>query len=96
MSVTKIELAEMAYEHLRVDKKTAAELVDLFFEDLKNGLAKDGVIQISGFGKFLQKQKRERKGRNPQPGAGMTIGERKVVSFHHSQVLKERLNSKKS
>jgi len=96
MSVTKIELAEMAYEHLRVDKKTAAELVDLFFEDLKNGLAKDGVIQISGFGKFLLKQKRERKGRNPQTGAVMTIGERKVVSFHHSQVLKERLNSKKS
>ncbi len=96
MSVTKIELAEMAYEHLRVDKKTAAELVDLFFEDLKNGLAKDGVIQISGFGKFVIKQKRERKGRNPQTGAAMTIGERKVVSFHHSQVLKERLNNKKS
>jgi len=96
MSVTKIELAEMTYEHLKVDKKAAAEMVDLFFEDLKNGLAKDGTIQISGFGKFVIKQKRERKGRNPQTGDVMTIGERKVVSFHHSQVLKERLNNRKS
>jgi len=96
MSVTKIELAEMTYEHLKVDKKTAAELVDLFFENIKEGLTKDRVIQISGFGKFVIKQKRARKGRNPQTGDVMTIGERKVVSFHHSQVLKERLNNKKS
>lgn len=96
MSVTKVELSEMAYEHLKVDKKKAAEMVDLFFEELKNGLVADGDIQISGFGKFTIKQKRQRKGRNPQTGDTMMIGERKVVSFHHSQVLKERLNSKKS
>ncbi len=96
MSITKVELAEMAYEHMKVDKKKAAEMVDLFFEELKSGLVKDSDIQVSGFGKFVIKQKRQRKGRNPQTGDAMTIGERKVVSFHHSQVLKERLNNKKS
>lgn len=95
MSVTKVELAELVYEHMKVDKRRAAELVDMFFEELKTGLVKDGEIQISGFGKFVIKQKKERKGRNPQTNKPLTISKRKVATFHHSQVLKERLNNKK-
>ncbi len=95
MSVTKVELAELVYEHMKVDKRRAAELVDMFFEELKAGLVKDGEIQISGFGKFVIKQKKERKGRNPQTNQPLTISKRKVATFHHSQVLKERLNNKK-
>jgi integration host factor subunit alpha len=95
MSVTKVELAELVYEHMKVDKRRAAELVDMFFEEMKAGLVKDGEIQISGFGKFVIKQKKERKGRNPQTNKPLTISKRKVATFHHSQVLKERLNNKK-
>ncbi len=95
MSVTKVELAELVYEHMKVDKRRAAELVDMFFEEMKAGLVKDGEIQISGFGKFVIKQKNERKGRNPQTNKPLTISKRKVATFHHSQVLKERLNNKK-
>ena len=95
MSVTKVELAELVYEQMKVDKRRAAELVDMFFEELKTGLVEDGEIQISGFGKFVVKQKKERKGRNPQTNKPLTIGPRKVATFHHSQRLKERLNNKK-
>ena len=95
MSVTKVELAELVYEQMKVDKRRAAELVDMFFEELKNGLVEDGEIQIRGFGKFIVKQKKERKGRNPQTNKPLTISPRKVATFHHSQVLKYRLNSKK-
>lgn len=94
MSVTKVELAEYVYEQMKVDKKHAAELVDMFFEELKTGLVKDGEIQISGFGKFVVKEKKERKGRNPQTNKPLTISKRKVATFHHSQVLKDRLNKK--
>ncbi len=93
MSITKIELSELVYEHMKVDKKRASQLVDMFFEELKTGLSRDNEIHISGFGKFLVKEKKERKGRNPQTGDTMTIEKRKVATFHHSQVLKERLNS---
>ena len=95
MSLTKVELADSVYEQMKVDKRRAAELVDMFFEELKAGLAKDGEIQISGFGKFVVKKKKERKGRNPQTNKPLTISERKVANFHHSQVLKDRLNNKK-
>lgn len=95
MSVTKVELAELVYSQMKIDKKNAGELVDMFFEELKNALAKDGEIQLSGFGKFVVKEKKERRGRNPQTKKPLTISERKVATFHHSQVLKERLNSVK-
>lgn len=95
MSLTKVELATLVYEHMKVDKKQAAELVDLFFEEIKEGLLKDGDLQISGFGKLEIKQKRPRRGRNPQTGKDMTIDARKVVTFQHSMVLKGRLNSGK-
>ena len=95
MSITKIELANLVYEHMKVDKKQAAELVDLFFEEIKEGLLKDGDFQISGFGKIQIRQKRARRGRNPHTGKDMTLDARKVVTFQHSQVLKGRLNSGK-
>ena len=95
MSLTKVELAAILYETMHIDKKRADELVEMFFEEMKNGILKDGSIQISGFGKLQVKKKRERLGRNPKTGGAMTIDARKVVTYQHSQVLKGRLNSGK-
>jgi len=94
MSVTKVELADLVYEQMKIDKKKASELVDMFFEELKDTLAKEGDIQLSGFGKFTVKEKKERRGRNPQTKKPLTISKRRVATFHHSQVLKDRLNNK--
>ncbi|HNT26735.1 MAG TPA: integration host factor subunit alpha [bacterium] len=95
MSLTKIELANLLYESMHVDKKQAEELVDLFFEELKKGLLKDGELKLSGFGNFQIKQKTKRRGRNPKTGKDLTIDARKVVIFKRSVVLKGRLNSAK-
>ena len=95
MSLTKIELANLLYESMHVDKKQAEELVDLFFEELKKGLLKDGELKLSGFGNFQIKQKTKRRGRNPKTGKDLTINARKVVVFKRSVVLKGRLNSGK-
>ena len=95
MSLMKVELTNILHESMRIDKKKAAELVDLFFEELKEGLVKDGAVHLSGFGKFRIKQKRPRRGRNPHTGKDLTIDARKVVGFQHSMVLKRRLNSGK-
>jgi integration host factor subunit alpha len=48
---------------------------------------------ISGFGKWAVKEKKERKGRNPQTGEGLTIDARRIVTFKSSSVLKDALNS---
>jgi len=66
--------------------------VDLALEVLKAGIAKEGLVKISGFGNFIVKQKAARKGRNPQTGEEITITPRKILTFKASQVLKERIN----
>jgi integration host factor subunit alpha len=40
--------------------------VELTLETLKEAIAKEGHVKISGFGNFVVKQKAARKGRNPQ------------------------------
>lgn len=93
MSITKVELADIVYENMKIDKKRATDLVDMFFEEMKGALVKEGEVQISGFGKFFVKEKGERRGRNPKTGDSIMIAPRKVATFHHSQVLKNDLNS---
>jgi integration host factor subunit alpha len=49
-------------------------------------------VLISGFGKFCVKEKRARRGRNPATGDDMMLGERKVVVFRCSNILREKIN----
>ncbi|HLA28422.1 MAG TPA: HU family DNA-binding protein [Syntrophales bacterium] len=47
---------------------------------------------ITGFGKWTVKQKKERKGRNPQTCEIMAIAARKVVTFKTSPILRDKVN----
>ena len=49
-------------------------------------------IKISGFGNFVVRRKRARRGRNPQTGDDIEIGARRILTFKPSQVLKGGLN----
>ncbi len=92
MTLNKDALADLVSVSTGKTTIDSKELVDLFFETLKNGVAEDGNLSISGFGKFVVKEKNQRRGRNPKTGEEMMLDGRNVVTFHHSQVLKERLN----
>ena len=73
-------------------KKEAADIVDLVFETVKETLGRGEKIKISGFGNLVLRDKRQRRGRNPQTGQPLTITERRVLTFKASQILKARLN----
>jgi integration host factor subunit alpha len=62
--------------------------VESLFEIIKDELAKGEKVMISGFGRWSVRQKRARKGRNPQTGEAMTIEARKVVTFKPSGMLR--------
>ncbi|MCX5824761.1 MAG: HU family DNA-binding protein, partial [Deltaproteobacteria bacterium] len=49
-------------------------------------------IKISGFGNFVVKEKKSRRGRNPQTGDEIAISARRVLTFKSSQVLRKALN----
>ena len=90
--MTKIELVEMISEQCGFKKKEASEHLECLFAIMKEILASGEELKISGFGKFEVKQKKDRKGRNPQTGEDLIIESRKVVTFKVSSMLKDRIN----
>ena len=91
--MTKADLVETIYEKIGFSRKESAEIVDLVFDLMKETLESGEKIKISGFGNFVVRQKRSRKGRNPQTGKEIQITARRVLTFKPSQVLRKSLNT---
>lgn len=91
--MTKSEIVSAVYTKVGgFSKKEAADIVELVFETVKETLGRGEKIKISGFGNFVLRDKRQRRGRNPQTGQPLTITERRVLTFKASQILKSILN----
>jgi integration host factor subunit alpha len=59
---------------------------------MKTTLANGEDVLISGFGKFSVRNKRARRGRNPQTKERIILQERKVLVFKNSGILKDKIN----
>jgi integration host factor subunit alpha len=92
MSLKKIDIIESVYEQLDIPKKDGIGIVESLFEIIKDDLGKGHYVMISGFGKWMVKAKKKRKGRNPQTGKDLTIDARRIVTFKPSAVLRDKLN----
>ena len=95
MVLTKISMISKICEDMKLDKKQATESVEKMIDIIKSGLASDGEVLISGFGKFSVNQKNARKGRNPATSEDLTLPARKVVVFKCSGKLRDRMNKGK-
>ncbi len=87
-TLTKAELAEMLFDRVGLNKREAKDIVDTFFEEIRESLAKGEPVKLSGFGNFQVRDKPARPGRNPKTGEVIPIAARRVVTFHASQKLK--------
>ncbi|TAN60614.1 integration host factor subunit alpha [bacterium] len=94
--MTKADIVEILYEKVGFSKKDVAEVVEAIFECIKQNLEAGDKVKISGFGNFSVRQKRARRGRNPQTGGEITIEKRKVMTFKPSQLLKKSINAGRS
>ena len=92
MALTKNDIVHSVYTQLGIPKKRSVEVVETLLEIIKKSLANGEDILISGFGKFCVKNKRERKGRNPQTSEDMILKPRRVVTFRCSGVLRDKIN----
>jgi integration host factor subunit alpha len=91
MALTKEKLTILLQDRLDISRQESRQLVERFFQIIKDTLAQGGDLLISGFGKFSVRQKKARRGRNPQTKESLTIRARKVVVFKASGVLRHRL-----
>lgn len=87
-TLTKAELAELLFDRVGFNKREAKDIVDTFFEEIRESLAGGTEVKLSGFGNFQVRDKPPRPGRNPKTGEVIPIAARRVVTFHASQKLK--------
>ncbi|PCI54783.1 MAG: integration host factor subunit alpha [Gammaproteobacteria bacterium] len=93
MALTKAEVAEHLFEKVGLSKRDAKEMVEVFFEDIRETLESGEQVKLSGFGNFDLRVKSERPGRNPKTGEDIPISARKVVTFRPGQKLKSRVEN---
>ena len=92
MALTKLDIIHRIYTSTELPKNRSSELVDALLEIIKQTLEKGEDVLITGFGKFCVKEKRQRRGRNPQTGKDLMLDARRVVTFRCSAVLRNKLN----
>ena len=90
-TLTKAELAELLFDRVGLNKREAKDLVEMFFEEVRDALETGRNVKLSGFGNFMLRDKTQRPGRNPKTGEEIPVTARRVVTFRPGQKLKQRV-----
>jgi len=95
MSLGKNHLIDRISSLNAFPKRDASQALESLLELMKSTLESGESIMISGFGKFQVRDKRDRRGRNPQTGNALILDARRVVTFKCSGALKEKMNNER-
>jgi len=90
--MTKADIIGNIYEKVGLPKADVANIVESVFDIMKETVQREGSIMISGFGVFATRNKRARRGRNPQTGDRMEISPRRILTFKPSPALNASVN----
>jgi DNA-binding protein HU-beta len=74
-----------------VAKVAVQSFIDCIVDSLKNG----DKVQISGFGTFIIRTRKERVCRNPKTGEHVVVPARSSPAFKPSEILKKRIENGK-
>ena len=90
--MTKEKIIDDIYHNVGLSKAQSRSVVEGLFELVKRALSGGENLLVSGFGKFVVKEKAARRGRNPQTTEDLYLRARRVVVFKASGVLRSRIN----
>jgi DNA-binding protein HU-beta len=90
--MNKSELIDSIADKSELTKADAGRALDGFLGAVSEALANGDSVALVGFGTFSVKDRAERKGRNPQTGAEITIKAAKIPSFKAGKTLKDTVN----
>lgn len=88
----KSELIDTIASHANLNKADAGRGLDGILSAVQNALKNGDSVSLVGFGSFEFKERAERKGRNPQTGAELTIAAAKIPGFKPGKALKDAVN----
>ncbi len=90
--MNKLELINTMRNECQISKKEAATVVDLFFNEMANALAKGDRVEIRGLCSFYVKKYKAYNGRNPKTGEPAKVKRKKLPVFKCGKKLKERVD----
>jgi integration host factor subunit alpha len=92
MTLTKEKIVDSVYNQVGLSKNQSRRVVESLLAITKQTLIKGENLLVSGFGKFIVKDKAARRGRNPQTKEDLQLRARRVVVFRTSGVLRRKIN----
>ena len=92
-TLSKADIVEYLHRELGLNKSECKNIVEDFFQEIKNSLVNNEEVKLSGFGNFEILNKNARPGRNPKTGEDVTIKARRVVTFRAGNKLRKKIAS---
>jgi len=86
--MTKKEIIMSISESTNLKQVDVKEVVQRTFDMITESLEKGDKVELRNFGIFKVKIRKGRLGRNPRTGEGVTIPDKKVVSFKSGMKMK--------
>lgn len=87
--MNKAGLVEAVSDKTGITKKKTGNVVDAVTKTITDTLSQGEKITLVGFGTFQVRQRRARKGINPQTKEALTIPAKKVLKFKAGKELRE-------
>ncbi|MGA1598233.1 MAG: HU family DNA-binding protein [bacterium] len=90
--MNKSQLIETLAEKSGYNIQLTDQVVRIFFNQVKEALAKGDKVEIRGFGSFSVKQYEGYEGRNPRTGEKVRVQPKRLPVFRPGKDLRERIN----
>jgi len=90
--MNKLEIISTLKNEANISKAEAAKVVQVFFENMADAMAKGERVEIRGLCSFFVKEYESYTGRNPKTGEKVTIKPKKLPFFKSGKELKERVD----
>jgi integration host factor subunit beta len=88
--LTKAEIIDNIALKAGFKKKDIHQIIDSFFEEVKQGLINDNIVELRGFGTFeIRTRKGRDRARNPKTGEIVKVRNHGVAVFRPGKELKE-------
>ena len=95
-TVTRVDLCEAVYQKVGLSRTESSAFVELVLKEITDCLERGESVNLSSFGSFIVRNKRQRMGINPKTGEAVPVSARRVLVFKPSKILKQRINAASS
>lgn len=87
-------IQKLADENPHLYQRDVERIVNTFFEEITEAMARGERVELRGFGAFSVKHRDARQGRNPRTGETIAVEEKCAPFFKTGKLLRDRLNGK--